>query len=134
MVKDVDNNLGLELLNKYFLDEIGKNPFNIYAKSIAYIDQNDIKGLIVYEDIIDRIEIDYVIVVEKYRKQGIASKMLSYLINKYKCDITLEVNSANSIAINLYKKYGFQPVTVRKNYYGSSDAILMIRKRWFYND
>lgn len=134
MVKDVDNNLGLELLNKYFLDEIGKNPFNIYAKSIAYIDQNDIKGLIVYEDIIDRIEIDYVIVVEKYRKQGIASKMLSYLINKYKCDITLEVNSTNSIAINLYKKYGFQPVTVRKNYYGSSDAILMIRKRWFYND
>ena len=70
MVKDVDNNLGLELLNKYFAFEIGKNPFNIYAKSIAYIDENDIKGLIVYEYIIDRIEIDYVIVIEKYRKQG----------------------------------------------------------------
>lgn len=134
MVKDVDNNIGLELLSKYFTDEIGKNPFNIYAKSIAYIDENEIKGLIVYEDIIDRIEIDYVIVIEKYRKQGIASEMLSYLINKYECDITLEVNSTNLIAINLYKKYGFNPVSVRKNYYGSSDAILMVRKRWFYND
>ena len=44
-------------------------------------------------------------------------------------DITLEVNHTNLIAINLYKKYGFKPVSVRKNYYGSSDAILMVRKR-----
>lgn len=128
MVKEIDNNLGLELLKKYFLKEINKNPFNIYSHSIAYIDDEKIKGLVIYEYIIDRIEIDYIVVDEEYRNNGIASNMISYLINNYDCSISLEVKSNNEVAISLYKKYGFYQVAVRQGYYGKTNAILMVRE------
>ena len=43
-------------------------------------------------------------------------------------NITLEVRESNYSAINLYKKFGFNECATRKNYYGSEDAILMIKK------
>ena len=54
---------------------------------------------------------------------------MSYLIqvaedNKV-VNITLEVRISNIIAINLYKKFGFKEVALRKYYYGDEDAILM---------
>ena len=39
--------------------------------------------------------------------------------------IFLEVNTINYKAINLYNKYGFKQYSLRKNYYGNNDAILM---------
>ena len=38
--------------------------------------------------------------------------------------INLEVNSKNQPAINLYKKFGFEQVGRRKNYYKDGDALL----------
>lgn len=44
-------------------------------------------------------------------------------------DITLEVNVNNIPAINLYKKYEFEEVGVRKKYYNNvDDAIIMTLK------
>ena len=40
-------------------------------------------------------------------------------------NITLEVRVSNEIARNLYKKFGFREVALRKFYYGDEDAILM---------
>ncbi len=37
----------------------------------------------------------------------------------------LEVNEKNTPAILLYKKYGFEQISVRKNYYNDDDAIIM---------
>ena len=56
--------------------------------------------------------------------------MLEYLINMCKNGkiktLNLEVNSQNTIAINLYKKYNFKEVGLRKKYYNNTyDAILM---------
>ena len=40
--------------------------------------------------------------------------------------ITLEVNTKNIPAINLYKKYNFKEVGLRKNYYKNcEDALIM---------
>lgn len=39
--------------------------------------------------------------------------------------INLEVNEKNIIAINLYKKFGFEQVGLRKKYYNDQDAVLM---------
>jgi ribosomal-protein-alanine N-acetyltransferase len=42
--------------------------------------------------------------------------------------INLEVRVNNVRAINLYKKYGFKELIVRKNYYGvGEDALIMVR-------
>ncbi|MBQ8452102.1 MAG: ribosomal protein S18-alanine N-acetyltransferase [Clostridia bacterium] len=39
--------------------------------------------------------------------------------------VFLEVNIINSVAINLYQKFGFEIYDKRKKYYGDNDAILM---------
>lgn len=101
---------------------------NEFLKTIVYVEEN-IKGVLVYQLIYDRIEIDYIVVDNKYRKQGIGSKLIEYLIKNNNVEnITLEVNENNIAAINLYSKYGFKVVAIRKNYYKSEDALLMMKK------
>ena len=41
--------------------------------------------------------------------------------------ITLEVNKNNIPALNLYKKFEFKEVAIRKGYYQGIDGILMER-------
>ena len=63
------------------------------------------------------------------RFRGYGSKLLNFIvemIRKNGCvNITLEVNSTNVAAINLYNKLGFEVVAVRKKYYGENDGYLM---------
>ena len=117
-----------KLLNT-FNYQINKESFNNdFLKVLVYEDKN-IKGILVYQYIYDRIEIDYIIVDEKYRNCGIATKLLKFVENKYNNieNITLEVRESNKSAINFYLKNGFKEVTKRKNYYKDEDGILMIK-------
>ena len=41
--------------------------------------------------------------------------------------INLEVNETNTIAINLYKKYDFKQVGMRKNYYKNQNGLLFTK-------
>lgn len=116
-----------ELL-KDFNYELNKESFdNDFLKTLVYED-GFIKGVLVYQYIYNRAEIDYIIVDNNYRKLGIATKLLKYLEDSYKLDnITLEVRESNKEAINFYLKNGFKEVTRRKNYYKDEDGILMIK-------
>lgn len=106
----------------------GDNPF---LKCIVSKEKN-LNGILVFNLIYDRIELNYIVVKSCFKRQGIAQEMLEYLFKFSKMNnirnITLEVNKNNIPAINLYIKNGFKQVAVRKNYYGLDDAILMIRK------
>lgn len=112
MIKEVDitssNPFGRRI--EYFIDD----------KSIAYLE---------YSLIYDRMEIDNIVVLEEHRGSGIGTKLLAHLISlaiEYHVDnITLEVRVSNEIARNLYKKFGFHEVALRKYYYGDEDGILM---------
>ena len=81
-----------------------------------------------YSIIYERAEVNYIFVLESYRGKKVASKMLDYMIKTCEiCDnITLEVRKGNSIAISLYKNYGFKEVATRENYYNDEDGILMM--------
>ena len=116
-------------LLKAFDYKLDKTSFNNdFLKVLVYEDKY-IKGILVYQHLYDRIEIDYIIVDENYRKLGIASKLFDYMLNKHKDikNITLEVRESKKEAINFYKKTGFNEVTKRKNYYKDEDGILMIK-------
>ena len=86
-------------------------------------------GYLKYSHIYDRIEIDDLFVSIDNRNQGIGNKLMSYIVWKaidtHSVNITLEVRVSNTIARNLYKKYGFREVALRKSYYGDEDGILM---------
>ena len=127
--KEADYEYIFNLLREFNKDlDLKSNPF---YKCIVY-DDGIIKGCLLFEEIYNRMEIDYIIVAKEYRSCGIASRLIGFLINYSKSNsisnITLEVNEKNIPAINLYKKYGFKLVSIRKNYYIDNDAILMIRK------
>ena len=51
------------------------------------------------------------------------------LIDNTNKSITLEVNKNNIPALNLYKKFNFNEVAIRKGYYNGIDGILMERKK-----
>ena len=102
-----------------------QNPFNIYSKVVVYKENNMIQGILVYDEIYDRIEIDYILVLEDVRRNGIGTKLLNYFDDQQQ--ISLEVRENNVSAIEFYKKNGFNVVARRKNYYNSEDALLMCR-------
>ena len=118
-------------LLSYFNYKLNEDSFtNVFLKVLVYEDIV-IKGVLVYEYFYDRIEIDYIIVNNNYRNNGIATKLLNFIENKYNNirNITLEVRESNYEAINFYLKNGFKKVTIRKNYYKNEDGILMIKLR-----
>ena len=99
------------------------NNDNPFSKEIQYIEDNNVLGELKYSLIYERMEVDNILVKEKYRGRGIGTK--SEAIHYKVINITLEVRVSNSRAINLYKKFGFREVALRKYYYGDEDAILM---------
>ena len=109
--------------------EVVKEGSSPFAKYIEYIEDNKVIGTLAYSLIYDRMEIDNIEVEESYRGNGIGTKLMSYLvfvaIENRVINITLEVRKSNDVAINLYKKFGFREVAIRKFYYGDEDGILM---------
>ena len=80
---------------------------------------------------VDDVHITNIVVKKNFRKLGIGNVILEHLIKIGRNiqdinSITLEVNSQNTPAINLYLKFGFKKVGLRKNYYGlDENAIIM---------
>lgn len=103
-----------------------------FQKFMVYkIDDKNV-GFIDFSFIYDRIEINYIYVDIKYRKQNIGTKLIEELVlfaKENNCiNITLEVNENNDTAIKFYEKNRFKKSTIRKNYYGNENGILMIRE------
>ena len=105
---------------------ISNNPFLYYFE---YIEDDKAIGYVKYLVMYDKMEIENIFVEEEYRSNGIGTKLMSYLISKaiekQVVNITLEVRISNEVARNLYKKFGFREVALRKFYYGDEDGILM---------
>ena len=79
--------------------------------------------------VFDEGNINNIAVDENFRNRGIASGILNNIIEKSKergvATLFLEVNEHNEGAIALYKKFGFEKIAERKNYYKSGNAIIM---------
>ena len=121
----IDN---IELISKFedmykmVLESFDTNP---YAGYLVYIDDRIVIGYLYYSDIYDRIEINQINVLDKYRRNGHASELMKHLIAKNK-NISLEVKCNNIPAIKLYEKHGFKKVAIREGYYDGVDGHLMI--------
>ena len=114
--------------NVYNLNEVLNDDI---TKVYAYIKDDLIVGFIMATDLGETCDILCLVVDPLYRRQLIGSNLINYLIGDLSPElklITLEVRSKNKAAINLYEKFGFVVVHVRKNYYKDDDALLMARK------
>lgn len=135
LTSKIDSLILQEFYNHYnsetnsYIDILKEEKTNPYLKYCFYVGNNKILGYITYLDIYGRFEISNIYVLREFRGNGIASKMLQFVIdeglNKKINNITLEVNSKNTSAIALYHKYGFKEVAIRSGYYSGTDGILM---------
>ena len=135
LTSKIDSLILQEFYNHYnsetnsYIDILKEEKTNPYLKYCFYVGNNKILGYITYLDIYDRFEISNIYVLREFRGNGIASKMLQFVIdeglNKKINNITLEVNSKNTSASALYHKYGFKKVAIRSGYYSGTDGILM---------
>ena len=135
LTSKIDSLILQEFYNHYnsetnsYIDILEEEKTNPYLKYFFYVGNNKILGYITYLDIYDRFEISNIYVLREFRVNGIAIKMLQFVIdeglNKKINNITLEVNSKNTSAIALYHKYGFKEVAIRSGYYSGTYGILM---------
>lgn len=76
-------------------------------------------------------DITNVVVSHIYRRNGIASAIIEYIVEYAKSvgitDLTLEVRAGNTAAIKLYEKYGFESEGIRPGFYDfpKEDALIM---------
>lgn len=78
-------------------------------------------------------DINTIAISETRQGQGFGHLLMDWLVNRFVDrqteNIFLEVRSDHSRAHDLYLKYGFEDIDVRKNYYDNEvDAIIMRRK------
>lgn len=116
-----------EMLSKFNYKITDQTFNNSFFNALVYYD-NGVKGIILYSLLYDRIEIEYIIVHENYRKQGIGSKLLREIEKHDIKNITLEVKESNIEAINFYKNNGFSIASIRKNYYKNENGYLMLKE------
>ena len=124
LLSDFDDFWSYEVLREELLSD---SSLYIVAKK-----QNEIIGFAGIKIIIDEADIMNIVVKKSYRNNGIGSLLLENLIlisNKKNLNfINLEVDCKNTIAINLYKKFRFEEISLRKNYYKNNDAMIMKKK------
>lgn len=92
----------------------------------------EIIGFIVWQNILDELELHLIATAPEYRRQGIATLLINQMIDFSKENqiqrIFLEVRASNEAAQALYQRFGFVATARRKNYYGTEDAVLMEKK------
>lgn len=85
-------------------------------------------GYALYYDYEDSIEILRIGVRTEFQRKGYASSILNQLIALGK-PIFLEVHEENKAAIQLYRKHGFLPLYIRKNYYANGKSALVMQRK-----
>ena len=112
------------------LYEISQNPVSNF---LVLEKDGLVVGFIDYWVTFDSATIDQIAVKKSERNKGFAKILLEKSINDLKelgevSFFTLEVRTSNEPAINLYKSFGFQKVTIKEKYYDDGeDAIYMIK-------
>jgi ribosomal-protein-alanine N-acetyltransferase len=104
---------------------------NRYSYPFVLVKNNQVIGFIIVWQMVNELHIANIAIDPQYRRRGMASHMLETLffwaIGNGVREAHLEVRSSNRSAIDLYKKFNFFEVGVRKNYYQAEneDALLM---------
>ncbi|MBE6154336.1 MAG: ribosomal-protein-alanine N-acetyltransferase [Firmicutes bacterium] len=127
------NELG-KLLHENFskVNNISEMLEDKYSKVVVYEKGDKVVGFIMATDLGETCDILDIVVDPEYRKQKIASNLITYLISDLSEElkmITLEVSNNNEAALKLYERFGFEIINVRKKYYSNGDdAYLMARR------
>jgi [ribosomal protein S18]-alanine N-acetyltransferase len=114
-----------------FVSELFDNPF-----SLSYVAREEagreIVGYVVFWVIFDELHLLNVAVDPAWRRHGIGERLVRFLLQiAQKRGVrkgTLEVRASNLPAQQLYRKFGFREVGIRRNYYqGPAEHALLFQ-------
>lgn len=137
-IKDADSVYRIE--NQAFFEPWSKKSLlkelesNSFLSHYVYEYQGRVVGFYIASHVLDEVEIFTIAVDSAYQKMGIGKAMLNHLIDISKIrndkEIWLEVSTKNIAAINLYRKFDFKIMGIRKNYYQKlgEDAYNMVKE------
>lgn len=137
-IKDADSVYRIE--NQAFFEPWSKKSLlkelesNSFLSHYVYDYQGRVVGFYIASHVLDEVEIFTIAVDSAYQKMGIGKAMLDHLIDISKIrndkEIWLEVSTKNIAAINLYRKFDFKIMGIRKNYYQKlgEDAYNMVKE------
>ncbi|MBE5738263.1 MAG: ribosomal-protein-alanine N-acetyltransferase [Clostridiales bacterium] len=129
-IEDIKQIYLIDSLEKdsYSLDTISSMVASDTSMTIVVEDMGRVIGYIHYSIALDEAELIKIVVSGDYRRQGIASRLLSHtssiLKEKGVKIVFLEVRIDNDPAKNLYEKNGFVHYFTREKYYNGIDAML----------
>lgn len=104
-----------------------------FAEPYVICEDKTLVGYIMYHNVVDESVIINLAVDPAFQRRGYAEALLKQtleqLISRGYQRFFLDVRVSNTAAQNLYSKYGFHRVGLRKNYYNKpdEDAILMVK-------
>ncbi len=103
------------------------------TKVFGILLSNCVVGICVLDVVLDEAQINFFAVNHKFRKKGLGTYLMNYLIKECKKlninKLFLEVSHTNSSAEKFYSRFDFSTVGIRRNYYkDGSDALLKEKK------
>lgn len=134
--KNIDRVLEINSLSfktKWNKDSFKKELQNSFVHYITASLNDTIIGYAGVWIVLDEASIISIAIDPKFRGLGISNDLMNSLFNICAKNnvtlLTLEVRKSNTIAQNLYEKFGFKKECIRKNYYkDKEDAIIMLNK------
>ena len=150
------NFLGKNIFVKKLENESGKENKNLgeNQKEEMNFDKNrenekNVLGYIVFYGTIESTDIFEITIKKEYQGRGFGERLMTESMEKLLEDrknlegnnilenegtdfsenkFLLEVNEKNARALKLYKKIGFEKISIRKNYYGKDEnAVIMVK-------
>lgn len=114
-----------------FENELNNDTANFY---VAVYNNTEI-GYMGFHIILDEGYVANIAVLPEYRGRGIAGSLienaLNYCRKKKLSFLSLEVRKSNENAVRLYKKFGFETVGERKNFYSDPVENALIMTKYF---
>lgn len=102
--------------------------------NLKIVSEEKIVGFCITQIVVDEATLFNIAIDPAYQRQGLAKQLLTTLIEQLAqrgiTTIWLEVRASNTNAIYLYQALGFNEISIRPNYYPSTnnqyeDAIIM---------
>lgn len=113
--------------------EISANPVNVFLVALS---ENTVVGYLDFLITFNSASIVQIATKSDVRNRHIATYLLNEMFKilpskgEEKVEfVTLEVRQSNDIAFSMYKKFGFEFITIKKNYYANGeDALYMVKR------
>lgn len=130
-LENIEKNLEKDFDSFWNYENLRNEIESDICKIYVIKDGDSIVGFASMSIILDEAEIRNIVIKKKSRGKKLSLFLMTILVDlaiKSKCKkINLEVNENNVIARRLYRKFGFDVVGSRKNYYNNENAVLMTK-------